>query len=97
MTMRTQRRLLILYMVLVAAFALAFVTQCSRNWGRTRLVEVFDNGPILPGPDGTPRMSPGPSEGYRWVGEGESPNPGMSWRTVNPDDLTPEERARVPR
>jgi len=94
---KTQRRLLIVFMVLTLAFAGAFVTQCSRNWGRTRLVEVFDNGPILPGPDGKPRMAPGPSEGYRWVGENESPNPGKSWRTANPADLTPEERARVPR
>ena len=54
---------MIVYMVLTAAFAVVFVTQCSRNWGRTRLVEVFDNGPILPGPDGKPQMTPGPSEG----------------------------------
>jgi len=86
---------MIVYMVLTAAFAVVFVTQCSRNWGRTRLVEVFDNGPILPGPDGKPQMTRGPSEGYRWVGENESPNPGKSWRAVNPNDLLPDQRKQI--
>ena len=95
MTLRVQRRLLVVFMVLVAAFAAAFLTQCSRNWGRTRLVEQFDNGPILPGPDGKPQFNPGPSEGYRWVGENDSPPPGKQWRTVNPNDLSPEQRGQI--
>lgn len=95
MTMRTQRKLLVLFIVLVAAFAAAFVTQCARGWGRTRLVEQFDNGPILPGPDGKPRMNTGPSEGYLRVAEDASPPPGKQWRTVNPNDLSPEQRKQI--
>ncbi len=100
MKSKSQRWLLSVYLVLAAGFVLAFVTQCSRGWaplgGRTRIVEQFDNGPILPGPDGKPRMNPGPSEGYRRVGEDASPPPGKQWRTINPNDLTPEERKRLP-
>ena len=95
MTGKAQRIALIVFLLLAGGLVVSFVVQCSRNWGRTRLVEVFDNGPMLPGPDGTPRMTPGPSEGFRWVGEHESPSPGKTWRTVNPADLTPEERQRI--
>lgn len=52
-----------------------------------RLVEQFDNGPI-----GGP---PGASEGYRWVGTSDHPSPGKSWKTVDPDALTPEQRQRI--
>ncbi len=52
-----------------------------------RLVEVFDNGPVG-GPSGA-------SEGYIWVGEGDLPPPGKSWKPTDPDTLTSEQRARI--
>jgi hypothetical protein len=101
MVPRKQRWLLVVVLVLSASFVVAFVTQCSGGraplGGRTRIVEQFDNGPLRPGPDGKLRMnSPGASEGYFRVAEDANPTPGKQWRTINPDDLSPEERKRLP-
>lgn len=74
-----------------------FVAQCSRGGGRERLVEMFDNGPLVRGADGRLVPQPGPSEGYRWVGAGEEPPEGKHWRVVNFDELTAEQRARIAR
>lgn len=41
-------------------------------------------------------MTPGPSEGYLRVAEDASPPPGKQWRTITPNDLTPEERKLLP-
>lgn len=95
MTRSGQRRLLVVFTVLAAAFTVALLTHCSRHSGRTRLVEQFDNGPMLIGPDGKPQLNPGPSEGYRWVGEHDEPTAGKHWRTVDENDLSPEQRKRI--
>lgn len=52
-----------------------------------RLVEQFDNGP--------PGGPEGESEGYRWVGADDRPTEGKCWKTVDPDTLTPQQRARI--
>lgn len=55
--------------------------------GGARLVEVFDNGPV-----GGPQ---GESQGYRWVGADDMPPEGHTWKPVDFETLTPEERARI--
>lgn len=82
---------------LVAVVTTSVMTDCAGSGGSGRLVEVFDNGPVVRDADGKFTMIRGPSEGYVWVGASESPPTGKSWREVNPDDLSPEDRARIRR
>jgi hypothetical protein len=100
MKAKHQSWLLIVFLVLTGILVVSLVARCASGsgplGGRTRIVEQFDNGPILPGPDGRPRMQQGPSEGYLRVAEDASPPPGKSWRTINPKDLSEEERKRLP-
>jgi hypothetical protein len=84
-------------LVLGGAVLSLVLVQCSRGGGRERLVEVFDNGPLVRGADGRFAPQPGPSEGYRWVGAGDEPPEGKHWRVVNFDELTAEQRARIRR
>ncbi len=64
--------------------ALATLAACDR--GR-RLVEVYDNGPVGAQPT---------SNGYYiWVGKDDLPPPGNSWKPVDYDALTPEQRSKI--
>ncbi len=83
-----------LTLVALLAFA-AVLVKCSQAGGKQRLVEVFDNGPLVRGPDGKTHFQGGPSEGYIWVREDDLPPPGKNWRPVNYDELSAEQRQRI--
>ncbi|MBU6413366.1 MAG: hypothetical protein KGS45_07815 [Planctomycetes bacterium] len=65
----------------VALPATMWLASCQ---SQRQLVEVFDNGPVG-GPSG-------PSEGFIWVGKGDRPPPGKSYRPTDPATLTPEQK-----
>ena len=69
--------------------ALAAVLLLCGCAAKTRLIEQFDNGPLT----ATGFASPGRSEGLFWVKVTDAPGPGKSWRSVDPDNLTPEQEA----
>jgi hypothetical protein len=82
---RCQSHLLIVaFAVLAGVVSLAALRGCH---GGQRLVEVFNNGPV-----GGP---PGGSDGYRWVRADDLPSAGKSWKPVDIDTLTPEQRKRI--
>jgi hypothetical protein len=80
-------------MTLAAGLPLAFACVLIARGcaSRDRLVEQFDNGPLLPGGF----SNPGPSEGYYWVRESDGPSPGKQWRQVDPDTLTTAQRKQI--
>lgn len=71
----------------VVLFGLAVTLLIRGCHSDPRLVEQFDNGPV-----GGPR---GESEGYRWVGQHDEPTAGKTWKPVDPDTLTPDQRKRI--
>ena len=96
MAQNATRRGIMVALTLVALLAIAVVlVKCSRAGGKQRLVEVFDNGPLVREPDGTTHLQGGPSEGFIWVGKDDRPPPGKNWRPVNYDELSAEQRQRI--
>lgn len=84
---RSRRGMIVLLGIAAAAVALGTLYACNGGFGRQRLVEVFDNGPVG-GPQGA-------SEGYIWVGKNDHPPPGKSWAPTDPDKLTAEQKQRI--